>query len=188
METDLGIFKFYPDEGLRRPTPVDLSKDSLKPTRCYTFYSSIYHLYSNLSSDWPQFCKKMVAISCDGASVVVGCIGGVGAILRKQQPALVTIHFTAHHLGLSLKDAVKSVKLYDKTINVLCDCITFTMTATLLIVKVVTKTDWAIYRDQTLHFQLLFIFERLTASIICLENTFCKHRNDLVELTLLLFS
>lgn len=73
---------------------------------------------TNLSYDWHQFLLKTVAISCDGASVMVGSKGGVGAILRKQQPDLITIHCMAHRLELSLKDASKSVKLYDKTINV----------------------------------------------------------------------
>ncbi|XP_060553485.1 zinc finger protein 862-like [Ruditapes philippinarum] len=74
---------------------------------------------TNLSYDWNKFLLKTVAISCDGASVMVGCKGGVGAILRRQQPDMITIHCMAHRLELSLKDAAKSVKLYEKTISVL---------------------------------------------------------------------
>ncbi|XP_014662095.1 PREDICTED: zinc finger protein 862-like [Priapulus caudatus] len=72
---------------------------------------------TNVDMEWPAFMQKMVAVACDGASVMVGCKAGVGALLRKDQPSLVTLHCMAHRLELSLKDASKSLKLYDKAIN-----------------------------------------------------------------------
>ena len=53
---------------------------------------------ANLQLEWPSFIEKTVAISCDGASVMVGCRNGIGAILRRDQPSLITIHCMAHRL------------------------------------------------------------------------------------------
>ena len=61
----------------------------------------------------------MVALACDGASVMLGSKAGVGALLRREQPSVISIHCMAHRLELALKDASKNIKLYDKTVNVL---------------------------------------------------------------------
>ena len=56
------------------------------------------------------------ALACVGASVMLGSKAGVSALLRREQPCLISIHCMAHRLELALKDAQKK-KLYDKTIN-----------------------------------------------------------------------
>ena len=48
---------------------------------------------------------------------MVGCPNGIVAILKRDQPSLITIHCLAHHLELALKDVAKKNKLYDKTTN-----------------------------------------------------------------------
>lgn len=73
----------------------------------------------NVKMEWTEFCSKLIAVSCDGASVMTGVKAGVGALLRKTQSSIITIHCLAHRLELSLKDSAKTVKLYDKTVNVL---------------------------------------------------------------------
>lgn len=70
-----------------------------------------------LSSDC--FLSKVVSLSCDGASVMVGCRNGVGALLKKIQPSIVVVHCMAHRLELSLKDGAKKHALYDKVVRVL---------------------------------------------------------------------
>ena len=50
---------------------------------------------------------------------MVGCRNGIGAILRRDQPSLITIHCMAHRLELALKDVAKKNKHYDKSINIL---------------------------------------------------------------------
>ena len=74
---------------------------------------------TNLKIDWVDISHKMVALACDGASVMLGAKAGVGALLTKEQPSLIAIHCMAHRLELALKDASKKLKLYDKSINVL---------------------------------------------------------------------
>lgn len=51
---------------------------------------------------------------------MVGCRAGVGALLRKEQPSMLTLHCMAHRLELALKDATKKLKLHDKSVTVLC--------------------------------------------------------------------
>ena len=80
----------------------------------------IRHLVStNMSLEWDDVSSKLVALSCDGASVMLGCKAGVGALLQKEQPSLIKIHCMAHRLELSLKDMAKSTKLYVKTVDTL---------------------------------------------------------------------
>ena len=74
---------------------------------------------NNLQIDWGDVSQNMVALSCDGASVMMGSKAGVGALLRAEQPSLLSIHCMAHRLELALKDSTKKMKLYDKTVNVL---------------------------------------------------------------------
>jgi hypothetical protein len=62
---------------------------------------------------------KVVGRSCDGASMMVGCRYGVSAIMKCEQPSLLTIHCMAHRLELSLKDCFKTVKTVDKAVNTL---------------------------------------------------------------------
>ena len=76
-------------------------------------------LQNNLNIQWDTICKIIVALACDGASVMTGCKAGVGALLRETQPELVTIHCMAHRLELSLKDVMKKVPLYQKIVSIL---------------------------------------------------------------------
>lgn len=70
---------------------------------------------NNIGLPWSEVSQKIVALSCDGASVN----SGVGALLRKLQPSIITLHCMAHRLELSLKDAIKKVPLYQKTVGTL---------------------------------------------------------------------
>lgn len=51
---------------------------------------------------------------------MVRCRAGVGALLRNDQPSMLTLHCMAHRLELALKDSTKKIKLYDKSVTVLC--------------------------------------------------------------------
>ena len=93
--------------------------DSCEKASAENIVHGIQNIVKGLDIEWKEFCGKMVAIACDGASVMTGRKGGVGALLRQEQPALITIHCIAHRLELAIKDAAKTVKLYDKTVNVL---------------------------------------------------------------------
>lgn len=73
----------------------------------------------NLDITWEDFIVKTVVLACDGASVMTGCRAGVGALLRADQPELLTLHCMAHRLELAFKDATKKNQLHDKAINVL---------------------------------------------------------------------
>ena len=73
----------------------------------------------NLKVSWFDISQKLVALGCDGASVMTGAKGGVGALLRAEQKEVITLHCMSHRLELALKDSTKGLKLYDKAINVL---------------------------------------------------------------------
>ena len=59
-------------------------------------------IVGNVKMERTEFCSKLIAVSCDGASVMTGVKAGVGALLRKTQPSIITIHCLAHRLELSL--------------------------------------------------------------------------------------
>lgn len=73
----------------------------------------------NLKIKWNDIVSKLVALSCDGASVNTGQKGGVGARLKTEQPDLIVLHCMAHRLELSIKDVLKKVHLYRKVVDTL---------------------------------------------------------------------
>ena len=72
---------------------------------------------ANLQTEWHKLTKKLLALSCNGANVMVGCRAGVGALLWQDQPCNVTLNCMAYRL--ELQDATKKVKLYNDVINTL---------------------------------------------------------------------
>ena len=74
---------------------------------------------TNLKIAWNDFSAKLIAIGCDGASVMVGARAGVVARVREEQKCVLTVHCMAHRIELAMKDSFKSVKLADKAITVL---------------------------------------------------------------------
>jgi hypothetical protein len=73
----------------------------------------------NIGTKWGDFTSKLVALSCDGASVNTGQKSGVGALLQKWQPDLIVLHCMAHRLELSVKDVMKKVPLYQRVVGTL---------------------------------------------------------------------
>ena len=55
--------------------------------------------------------KKLLALGCDGASVMLGCRGGVARKFAEliERPNLPAFHCVAHRLELTIHDAIKSV-------------------------------------------------------------------------------
>ena len=51
--------------------------------------------------------------------IYIGIRNGVAALMKRTNPELVVTHCLAHRVELSFKDAIKSSKLYDKTITLL---------------------------------------------------------------------
>lgn len=69
------------------------------------------------SSDWQQ---KLMFCAVDGASVMMGKVGGMVAKLRDDVgPHLIGVHCTAHRLELTIKDAAKKVDYITKVDNML---------------------------------------------------------------------
>jgi hypothetical protein len=63
--------------------------------------------------------NKLVGITCDGASNMMGVRKGVTALFKETHPYLVAIHCLAHRLELFIKDGFKQNKLNDKAITLL---------------------------------------------------------------------
>lgn len=53
------------------------------------------------------------------ASINTGNKGGMGALLKNQQPDMNVIHWLTHRLELSLKDVMKKIPLYQKVVGIL---------------------------------------------------------------------
>lgn len=62
--------------------------------------------------------SRMVSISLDGASVNLGKKGGVGALLKEANPAVVVVHGVAHNYELSWADALVDMELINKVVSV----------------------------------------------------------------------
>lgn len=52
---------------------------------------------------------NLVGLGSDGASVMFGCKGGVGKLLREHAPHMTHIHCVAHRLALACSDAAKDI-------------------------------------------------------------------------------
>lgn len=64
--------------------------------------------------------KKMIALGCDGANVMLGSKGGVSTLLQKENSCMIAIHCAAHRLALVLSHATKdvpSIKSYSETLK-----------------------------------------------------------------------
>ncbi|XP_006818117.1 zinc finger protein 862-like [Saccoglossus kowalevskii] len=62
---------------------------------------------------------KMVGLGSDGASVMTGKVGGVSALLKKENPRLVNIHCIAHRLALCTAQAAVKVEYLTKYTEIL---------------------------------------------------------------------
>ena len=64
--------------------------------------------------------EKVATFGSDGASVMVGCRGGVATLLKAHVPHLVSIHCVAHRPALATSHTAESVpyiKKYSKTLQ-----------------------------------------------------------------------
>ena len=61
---------------------------------------------TDVCENWKE---KAVALGSDGASVMVGDVGGVYALLKRDIPHLIKVHCIAHRLELAFSDTVKAV-------------------------------------------------------------------------------
>ena len=72
--------------------------------------------------DWKA---RIVGLGTDGASVNMGCHGGLGVLLKKDIPYLVQIHCVAHKLELGVLDACKGVAYLSKFQNTIKSLLKF---------------------------------------------------------------
>ena len=74
-----------------------------------------------LNVPWVVIVNKLVSLGCDGASVMTGRKGGLGALLQKDSPSLTVIHCLAHRLELGFKDVSKSKsgQIHEKLVDTL---------------------------------------------------------------------
>ncbi|XP_063408230.1 zinc finger protein 862-like [Mytilus trossulus] len=75
--------------------------------------------FENSEDNTNQLWSKLIGFCSDGASNMQGIRNGVAALMKRENPEIVVTHCLAHRVELSFKDAIKSSKLYDKTITLL---------------------------------------------------------------------
>ena len=61
---------------------------------------------SDVCDNWKE---KVVALGTDGAAVMVGEVGGVFALLKRDIPHLIKVHCIAQRLELAFADTVKAI-------------------------------------------------------------------------------
>ena len=69
------------------------------------------------AGDKQIYPSRLVTTSLDGASVNMGEIGGVGALLKKEVPHVKAVHGVAHVVELAWGDAVKGEPLIDEMLE-----------------------------------------------------------------------
>ena len=74
----------------------------------------LYELSRSVLLDNGLELSRLVGITCDGASNMMGRKGGLTTLYRKECPELFIWHCLCHRLELSFKDAMKSFKIVDK--------------------------------------------------------------------------
>ena len=76
---------------------------------------AIKRSFETIGLSWEVTKPKLVGMGSDGASVMLGKNNGVGALLRKEQPAMVAVHCFSHKLELAFKDSTRKIPLDNKT-------------------------------------------------------------------------
>ncbi|KAM4590951.1 zinc finger protein 862-like [Odontesthes bonariensis] len=64
--------------------------------------------------------RRVIGLGSDGASVMMGCHSGVGALLKQESAFAVQVHCIAHRVALAASDASKAVQMvahYKRTVN-----------------------------------------------------------------------
>ena len=56
----------------------------------------------------PQWMQKLISTGTDGASVMMGRIGGVVSLIKQDAPQVIGIHCVAHNLELAFSDTLQS--------------------------------------------------------------------------------
>lgn len=77
-------------------------------------YESVLTSLAELENEKPDMMTKLVAMSSDGAPVMLGHKGGFLALLKKDQPQVVGIHCMAHRLELAFKNSIKEIPMWNK--------------------------------------------------------------------------
>jgi hypothetical protein len=109
------IYVHWCDKGVRRQRFVEFV--SPQSTSSQDIYDAVAGVL--VSHDIDQ--NKMVGVTTDGASNMMGCKRGFSTLLKNNIPDLVAIHCIVHRLELSVKDSVKVVQkqMYDKSMTLL---------------------------------------------------------------------
>ncbi|XP_049904301.1 zinc finger protein 862-like [Epinephelus moara] len=84
--------------------------------------TAIKGIMESVCCDWED---KVVAISTDGAAVMVGARSGVVSRLKEKTPYIIGVHCMAHRLELSFKDVIKSISLFQQVEELLSGLYTF---------------------------------------------------------------
>lgn len=71
---------------------------------------------SDVCHNWKE---KLVALGTDGAAVVVGEVGGVFALLKRDIPHLIKVNFIAHRLELAFADTVNAIPELEEAKSIL---------------------------------------------------------------------
>ena len=94
---------------LKDGEPVNAFK-GLKPcpnAKAPGIMEAINSAMTNVCKNWKE---KTVALGSDGTNVMVGEVGGVYALFKKDIPHLIKVHCIAHRLELAFADTVKAIK------------------------------------------------------------------------------
>lgn len=88
---------------------------SPKTTCSQDIYEAVLEAFTEFSID----SNKLIGITCDGASNMLGIRKGLATLLKNLNPDLVVIHCLAHRLELAIKYSFKKSKLYEKSMTLL---------------------------------------------------------------------
>ena len=73
-----------------------------------TITEKLKEIFLSLNIPW----NKVVCVSSDGASVMVGRINGVSTKLKQINPAMINIHCAGHRLSLAVSQATEGIPYF----------------------------------------------------------------------------
>ena len=114
MELELVYARVWTQDG---PKNMYVSIEDIKNANAEGVLTAVENAFDGVGMEtWKD---KLIAFGADGASVNMGCRSGVGALLKAQQPHLVSIHCMAHRLELVFLKANKDNRHLEKIQEVL---------------------------------------------------------------------
>ncbi|XP_054834515.1 E3 SUMO-protein ligase KIAA1586-like isoform X2 [Eublepharis macularius] len=110
----LYIRTYIEEIDVEEPVNLFIGLIELEDVTANGIYQSLMSHIESLGFTEEFLQENLVALTCDGATVMLGCRGGVSKLFKDRFPDIVIWHCASHRLELSVHDVVKEVSGIDR--------------------------------------------------------------------------